>query len=274
MIPFILKTNSVALFPPGESPLLIDREHANFTAVVEALKAGDFAGAVDLASVPAFIKTVSGGAVSISDEGISFKGELLTGYLADKMMQFFRDGLPVQHYCTFLSNVMANPSMVARKELYLFLEAADLPITEDGHFLAYKAVRSDFMDIYSGKFDNSPGTSHSMPRSAVDDDRNVTCSEGFHAAAYTYAKNFMHTGGKLVAVKINPADVVSVPSDYANQKLRCCRYEVAFEVPDAADIFKGRATASSSTPFDDDDDDNASDDDDVYDNDFWNSKAD
>ena len=50
------------------------------------------------------------------------------------------------------------------------------------------------------------------------------------------------SGDRMVAVKINPADVVSVPSDYGNQKLRTCRYEVMFEVPGAADIFKGKAT--------------------------------
>lgn len=245
MVPFILKTNSVALFPAGQAPLLLDSDHVNFTAVVEALKAGDFDKAVEYASVKTFIKSVSGGKVSVSEQGVTYKGEPLTNYLTDKMMQFFKEGLPVEHYCNFLSNLMANPSMTARNELYLFLEAANLPITEDGCFLAYKAVRSDFKDIHSGKFDNSPGAHLSMPRSEVDDNRNVTCSYGFHAAAYQYARNFMQSGGKMVAVKINPADVVSVPSDYNNQKLRCSQYIVQFEVPDAADVFKDRAYVSS-----------------------------
>lgn len=255
MVPFILKTNSVSLFPAGESPLMVDGSHPNFKAVVDAIKEGDFDKAIELAETKTFIQAVSGGQVSISDDGVTYKGEALSGYLVDKMMQFYQQGLPVEHYCKFLANLMANPSMVARKELYLFLEAADLPITEDGHFLAYKAVRSDFMDIYSGKFDNSPGTRHEMDRTKVDDDRNKTCSEGFHAAAYEYAKGFMRPGGRMVAVKINPADVVSVPSDYGNQKLRCCAYEVMFEVPDAADIFKGKALADANGFFDEGDDD-------------------
>ncbi len=130
--------------------------------------------------------------------------------------------------------------MISRRELYLFLEAANLPITDDGCFMAYKAVRGDFRDKHSGKFDNSPGVTHQMPREHVDDDRERTCSYGFHAAAYEYARNFLGAGGdKLVAVKINPADVVSVPSDYNNQKLRCCKYSVMFEIPGAIDVFKG-----------------------------------
>lgn len=245
MVPFILKSNSVSLFPAGQPPLLIDSEHVNFQAVVEAIRSGDFDAAVELASVTNFIKAVSNGFVSISEEGVTYKGEPLTGYLINKMTLFFREGLPVEHYCAFLSNLMANPSMTARKELYNFLEAADLPITEDGCFLAYKAVRSNFKDIHSGKFDNSPGVRNVMLRGKVDDNRNRTCSTGFHAAAYEYAKNFMPNGGKMVAVKINPADVVSIPADYENQKLRCCDYTVMFEVPNAADILKDKAFVNS-----------------------------
>jgi hypothetical protein len=249
MIPFILKSNSVSLFPAGQAPILIDADHVNFRAVVEAVRSGDFDAAVELASVTNFLKAVSGGMVSVTADGVTYKGEPITGYLASKMVAFFNDGLPVEHYCTFLSNLMANPSMTARKELYSFLEAADLPITEDGCFLAYKAVRFDYMDIHSGKFDNSPGKRHVMVRAEVDDDRTRTCSYGFHAAAYEYAKNFMTFEGKMVAVKINPADVVSIPADYDNQKLRCCDYTVMFEVPGAADIFKDKAFMDTTAPL-------------------------
>ena len=241
MIPFILKSNSVSLFPAGGAPVVIDASHINFHAVVDAIKAGNFDEALELASVATFMSKVSKGAVEVGADGVTYQGQPITGYLADKMVVFFNEGLPVEHYCTFLDNLMGNPSMTSRKELFMFLEAADLPITPDGCFLAYKAVRGDFKDKHSGNFDNSPGKSHIMARHGVDDDRNVTCSYGFHAAAYEYARNFMSGDDRMVAVKINPADVVSVPSDYANQKLRCCRYEVAFEVPDAADIFKGQS---------------------------------
>ena len=251
MIPFILKSNSLSMFPPGRDPVVIDTSHINFASVVEALKAGDYDAALEQASVKGFVEKATGGNVTVSDDGVTYKGAEITGYLADKLMLFFREGLPVEHYCRFLDNLMSNPSMTSRKELFLFLEAADLPVTEDGCFLAYKTVRSDFKDKHSGRFDNSPGRVHSMPRHDVDDDRNATCSYGFHAAAYEYAKGFMGSrDDKMVAVKINPADVVSVPSDYGNQKLRTCRYEVMFEVPGAADIFKGKATYTDDV-FDD-----------------------
>ena len=240
MLPYIIKSDSLSLFPFGQAPIVIAGDHINFNAVVDALKSGDYDLAIELASVSSYLNTITGGDVSVDDSGVYYKGNPLNDYLAGKLHTFFTQGLPVQHYCLFISNLMANPSMVSRKELFLFLEAANLPITEDGCFLAYKAVRSDFKDIHSGKFDNSPGVTHTMPRAEVDDDRNQTCSYGFHASAYEYAQNFMTGNGHLVAVKINPADVVSVPSDYNNQKLRTCSYTVLFEIEGAKDIFKGQ----------------------------------
>ena len=212
MLPYIIKSDSLSLFPFGQAPIVIAGDHINFNAVVDALKSGDYDLAIELASVSSYLNTTTGGDVSVDDSGVYYKGNLLNDYLARKLHTFFTEGLPVQHYCLFINNLMANPSMVSRKELFLFLEAANLPITEDGCFLAYKAVRSDYKDIHSGKFDNSPGVTHTMPRAEVDDDRNQTCSYGFHASAYEYAKGFMQGNGHLVAVKINPADVVSVPA--------------------------------------------------------------
>lgn len=235
MIPYILKTNSLSLFPACQPPIMLLDTHPNFNAVIEAIKNGDFDAALELASIPAFVNKITAGRVTVDPTGVYYNSVPVTGYLANKMMQFFNDGLPVEAYCKFLDNLYSNPSRTALNELYLFLEAADLPLTEDGYFIAYKAIRNDWKDIHSGQFDNSPGTTHVMPRNAVDDNRDRTCSYGFHAAAYAYARNFMGHNGRLVAVKINPADVVSVPSDYGNQKLRTCAYTVLYEIPDALD---------------------------------------
>jgi hypothetical protein len=40
---------------------------------------------------------------------------------------------------------------------------------------------------------------------------------------------------RVVIVKINPADVVSIPSDYNNAKGRACRYEVVGEIGNDGD---------------------------------------
>ena len=271
MIPFILKANSLSLFPPNGAAITIDSTHMNFTDVVAAIKSGDYDTAVELASVPTYINRISSGRITIDDNHVNYNGTPITGYLASKMHRMFQEGVPVQHYCAFLDNLMSNPSMVSRNELYLFLEAADLPITEDGCFLAYKAVRHDFKDKHTGSFDNSPGQVLTMPRRAVNDDRNQTCSHGYHAAAFSYAKNFLAgSGDRLMVVKINPADVVSIPADYNNTKLRTCSYTVMWEVEGALDELKNKSFVNTTTNSDDndiypDDDNNYDDDYDNYD---------
>jgi hypothetical protein len=68
-----------------------------------------------------------------------------------------------------------------------------------------------------------------MPRNKVDDNKENGCSYGFHAGSVDYAKNFMDRDGHLMLVEINPADVVSIPTDCQFQKLRTCKYKVVGE---------------------------------------------
>jgi len=144
-----------------------------------------------------------------------------------------RDGLPHEPLLNFFKNLMDNPSKRAVDELYDFLEAGELPITEDGHFLAFKNVRSNYKDIHSGTFDNSVGKVCEMPRNGVDEDKDRTCSAGLHFCSIKYLPSFTDSdGGKTMIVKINPKDVVAIPADYNNTKGRTCRYEVVAEYKD------------------------------------------
>jgi hypothetical protein len=68
-----------------------------------------------------------------------------------------------------------------------------------------------------------------MPRNKVDDNKEVGCSYGFHAGTLEYASDFASDFDKLVLVEIDPADVVSIPTDCNFQKLRTCRYKVVAE---------------------------------------------
>ena len=253
MIPQIITANNITVFLRGQ-PYTLDQSHLNFTALRRALKNNLPEQVVwDLVSVPRFIAKVSAGAMELREDGIFFDGNQITGYLVELVMGLYKDGHDVQPYVNFMDNLYKNPSRTAIQELFLFMEAARLPITKDGYFLAYKAVRSNYTDKHSGKFDNSVGSVLSMPRQEVDDRRDITCSYGFHAAAYEYAKNFLWNAfeDRMVVVKINPADVVSVPSDYQNQKLRCTGYEVVGEIEDKSDFLKGRTLYDYSSNVDD-----------------------
>lgn len=178
-----------------------------------------------------------------------------------------REGFNVNPFVKFMENLMLNPSKRAVDELYGFLEACNLPITPDGHFLAYKRVRNDYRDIYTGTMDNSVGNVLEMQRNAVDEDKDRTCSAGLHFCSKTYLPHFGCGGGsRVVVVKINPRDVVAIPSDYNNAKGRTCRYEVVDELPldesellinDLPDGFSGEYSTEdfADSWYDDDDDD-------------------
>jgi hypothetical protein len=80
------------------------------------------------------------------------------------------------------------------------------------------------VDNYTKTMNNSVGQIVSMARQAVDNDRNQTCSNGLHFASWDYASTY--SGNTLIMVKVNPKDVVAIPSDYNNMKGRACEYEV------------------------------------------------
>lgn len=114
--------------------------------------------------------------------------------------------------------------------MFKFLENNGHPFTEDGHFIAYRSVSEDFKDFHTKSFDNKPGAVCEMPRELVDDNPNNTCSSGLHVASWVYARGFGDEGRKLVSVKVDPRDVVCVPTDYNNTKMRVSKFVVVEQV--------------------------------------------
>jgi hypothetical protein len=126
---------------------------------------------------------------------------------------------------------MMNPSYRSRECLFEFLEKFNAPITANGNFIAFKRVRSDFMDIYSGTIDNSVGKVIQMDRAKVDDDPQHTCSAGLHVCADEYLDGYANAvSTKTLVVEVNPAHVVAVPYDYNFAKMRVCEYKVVAEI--------------------------------------------
>jgi hypothetical protein len=166
--------------------------------------------------------------VAIQGDKLFWKGTEMHGAIVKRMVQMLQEGFPVEPLVNFMDNMMQNPSYRSVNELYGFLEKNNLPITPDGHFLAYKKVRDDYKDVYSGKFDNSVGQIVEMERNQVNDDARQTCSAGLHFCSEGYLGHF--GGARVRILKINPRDVVSIPTDYNNSKGRACRYEVVGEV--------------------------------------------
>lgn len=170
------------------------------------------------------------GCVSIDEYNVYYKGQPVHNSLTVRMLDHLAANLPLAPLANFLEKLMQNPSFRAVQDLYGFLEYGKMPICPDGDFLAYKAIRSNWFDIHSGTFDNSVGQVVEIERNQVDEDPNRTCSNGLHVCSFEYLPSFSHADGHVVIVKINPKDVVAVPTDYNNTKMRVSRYQVVDEV--------------------------------------------
>jgi len=196
--------------------------------------------------------------IEVKDGSVFVGGDVVRSIVADRIINFLADGIDCLPIFKFITRLQLNPSKRAVDELYTFLEHKYLPVTETGTFLAYKAVRQDFTDKHTGRFDNSVGNVLEMPRNKVDDDKEVGCSYGFHAGTLAYATSFACGNDRLVLVEIDPADVVSIPTDCEFQKLRTCRYKVVseYERPLTEQVYESRF----STEHDDDVDEEWNDD--------------
>jgi hypothetical protein len=168
--------------------------------------------------------------ISIAGGVVFYKEHPLDNSLTRRMLAHLNENVSVAPLVPFLENLELNPSRRVEQTLYEFLEYGKIPLTTDGHFLAYKAVREDWYDIYSGSMNNAVGEIVEVDRNRVDDDANATCSHGLHVCSFDYLPHFAHADGHVVIVKVNPRDVVAIPRDYNNTKMRVCRYEVVGEL--------------------------------------------
>lgn len=206
---------------------IVPRSDGLANQLIDAVKNNKLNEIPKLVSAAKRIENFSKGNFKVVDGEIFVNGVVAPRVLGDKIVKFSNEGLPYQPLVEFAKKLQSNPSFRAVNELFSFLEKNDHPITETGNFIAYKKVRPDFKDIHSGTFDNSPGTVVSMPRNQVNEDANQTCSYGLHVANWDYAKNhFGSPSDTMLEVEVDPSDVVSVPVDYQNSKMRVCKYKV------------------------------------------------
>lgn len=232
MFPYIYDpaNHSLTVIIESEQFTLNRETHPNFDKVIDAIRSNDSERARQLIDITAAVANYANGFLEVKNGDVYWDGKPFHNSLTDRLMEMLKQEIPVEPLVEFLHNLKLNPSKRAVDELYGFLEKNTLPITPDGHFLAYKKVRDDYKDIYSGTMDNSVGKVVEMARNEVDEDKDRTCSSGLHFCSLAYLPHFGYgPGNRVVIVKINPRDVVSIPADYNNAKGRCCRYEVVGE---------------------------------------------
>lgn len=225
---YLIGSTFITVMVDGNSHTIAS-DHTNFDKVKKAIKDNDLALVENLINVKSSLINYVHGKIKIEDDIVTYNGRVINSSLVERILEMMRDGFNVDSMLNFLENLMNNPSHQAVQELYGFLEVGMLPITTDGHFLAYKRVNDNYLDFFSGTVDHSIGTVVTMDRNQVDDNRHRTCSTGLHFCSLKYLPSYHSNEGKIIIVKINPADVVSIPTDYNNTKGRACRYEVIGE---------------------------------------------
>ena len=180
-------------------------------------------------------------------------------FLAKKLLEYIAKGLNVEALVNFWKNTLLNPDKGVRQQLFSFLEHNGHPITDKGYFLAYKAVgikrkydaetgeevinvRYDeetgerieeklsqsmtFKPIHNGPYGSTikVGEPITMPREECDSDPEVTCSAGLHVGSMEYVHDFGYSDKVILEVLVSPRNVVAVPNDYNNTKMRTCEY--------------------------------------------------
>lgn len=235
-IPFIYNGNgTISLMIDGKMKP-IDTAHRFYAEIKEALQNKEWDKIPGLVNIVERVETAinastNAGSVSIRNGEVFYNGQRINNSLTTRIVDMAKDGFDIGFMVKFLENLMQNPSHRAVNELYGFLEAGAIPITENGTFLTYKKIRRDWLDIYSGTMDNSIGKVVAMARNMVNEDANQTCSSGLHVCSYSYLPHFGDThNSRVVICEVNPRDVVSVPKDYNNAKMRVCQYTVIGEV--------------------------------------------
>ena len=207
----------------------------NYQRAVDAINSGDDLSKFFIRTQIELVVIKTDGEVTIDADGIHYKGFDLKGPIADAILEtYYDDRLTASDQMVlFLDNLVQNPDSRVFDQLCPFMKHNDIEVSEDGHLIAYKKVRDTYFDIYSNTMRNQPGDILEMPRVAVANDPEQTCAAGLHVCAKAYLSSFSaDCSDRVVKVKINPRDVVSVPVDYNGAKMRVCRYEVLEDVTD------------------------------------------
>lgn len=216
----------------GTTPLTAKESHPNFAKIIQAIKDKNVDAIPDLINIIGDIKNKSQGKllVDLARGTFIFDGVRVHDFVTEHIKRSYAEGFDVTPTLAFLENCLLNPDPNAVTDLYKFLMAGQLPITEDGHFIAYKRVNDNYTSVHDGRTNNSIGAKPSLPRASCNTNRDQTCSTGLHFCSQQYLNQF--SGARIVIVKVNPRDVTSIPSDYHDTKGRACTYEIISELTD------------------------------------------
>jgi hypothetical protein len=214
---------------------IVSTDHPAYEKLLHSYKSNDTQMFLDNWNVASAIQrqveasSLADSGVTVTEDGVFYDGEPVDQFVCDHILEMVRQGFDIQPMVKFLENLYQNPDKHSVDQLYKFLQHKNMPITDDGCFIGYKTVRDNYKDKYTGTIDNSVGQVVKMRRNAISNNPNHHCDQGLHVGALSYAGPggwYNSDSDKVVLVKVNPRDAVSVPTDHNFTKLRVCEYEV------------------------------------------------
>lgn len=227
--------------------LVADSNHPRWYDIVAAAVSGDdvdFPSLFDITNKAAELFENLSERVSVAHSRIFIDGDEVEDVYADQIVRFMQEGVEdFKPLVNFLEKVYTNVEAHTRENLSRWLNATGgFTIDEDGDIIGYKGLTRDGGSIHrgpavvngeavNGSVPNAPGSVVEMARSKVEHNPAVGCASGLHVGTWEYASGFGH--GVVAKVKVNPRDVVSVPTDCNGQKMRVSRYKVVEYVNEA-----------------------------------------
>lgn len=242
-------------------PWIVKKGQPQFAALQAAIKEKRWDDVPNHLTVTKTIAQWSNDKFKVEGDEVTYLGQPIPDDIKDRVLAMVTNGENPSILFNFWERLNKNPSYRSVKQLFSFMKHTKIALTPEGKILTYKSVRENYKDVHSGKFDNRPGTTNKMPRNKISDDPEVACHEGFHVGAKGYVEGF-HRGGRIVICEVDPENVVCIPYDAGQEKMRVCEYVVignyGSDLPDTSVTidqleYKGHVTTAAAAKKDGDD---------------------
>lgn len=238
---------NITVFVNGEMQVA-QNTHPNFERIVEGAIAGDesIVNLFDVSREVAKRFNRVSERVSIAGGQVYFDGDIIDNALTKQIVRVLdetedENDSDFVALVNFFERVAQNPSQHSREQFYTWLDKHKFAITREGKVVMYKGVVANGDGTYgsisrgpaivdgeavNGSVPNNPGSVVEIARGKVEFNPGVGCASGLHAGTWEYARQFAGPSGAVLAVHVDPRDVVSIPTDCEAQKVRTCRYFV------------------------------------------------
>lgn len=226
---YLILKSSIVVNHMGGTCTVNDTD-SKYQPALDAIRAGDMDALLRVVDIETSIaEYVPKGEFAIHNGAVYSGGERVGGYIESRLLEFHENNLPYNFLLNFWKRLRKNPSENSKHQLYRFLEAHKCPLTPRGTFIAYKSVIATkkpnvYVSHHDRKFEYTLEEPAQMARDGISDDPATACGTGLHVGSYGYAESFGSgsSGAVLLEVEVDPANVVSVPSDCSSGKVRCC----------------------------------------------------